>query len=313
MIKSPRASQQRDKLWELLKGPVVIVSHKNVDVDGVACMVAFASELKKRGIECQLIAPGDVSKAGESLAKKSGYKIEIDSKAEGNSTLILDVLSPDQLEPYKLENFPKPLIVLDHHYYNPEWDKVDLYYFFDRPSCAEILLDFFKPDKELANVILAGIITDTGMFKHADKKTFQRIVQLLDTGADVTDALKLIEMRTDESEKIAILKAASKLELTRKNGKLIVSTKAGSFESSVASSLIKLGADVAIVAAEKKDFTRISVRSRAVGIHFGKLLEELGKKFGGSGGGHANAAVMEAPGSAVELLNKVKNDIVRRL
>lgn len=302
-----------DKFWETLKGPVTIISHRNIDVDGVACMLAFASELGKRGIDSQLIAPTDVSRAGELLAKNCGYKIDIDAEPKGKSTLVLDALSPQQLEPYKLEQLPKPLIVIDHHYYNPEWDKANLYYFFGRPSCAEVLLDFFTPDEKSARIILAGIITDTGMFRFADKKTFEAVTKLFSHGADTESALKLIEMKADESEKIAILKAASKIELTRKNDFLIVSTKAGSFESSVANSLMKLGADIALVVSEKKGFSRLSIRSKDVGVHLGKFLEELGKKLGGSGGGHANAAVLEAKLPANELLNRVKDELVRRI
>jgi nanoRNase/pAp phosphatase (c-di-AMP/oligoRNAs hydrolase) len=311
MTKSQRAYPRPDKIWELLKAPVVIVSHSNVDVDGAACMLAFASELKKRKIEFQLIAPQDVSKAAEKLAENSGYKIEVDSKPQGNSTLVLDVLSPEQIEPYKFEDLPKPVIVIDHHYYNPDWEQSDLYYFFETKSCAETLLDFFNPDKETAQVLLTGIMTDTGMFKYADKKTFEAVLKLHELGADVESSLKLIDTGSDQSEKIAILKAASKMDYTRENGRLIVATKAGSFESSVASSLIRLGADVAIVASDKKGYTRISVRSRDIGIHLGKIMEQLGKKFGGSGGGHERAAVLEAPSPAIELLNKVKKEIQR--
>lgn len=300
-------------LWKFLKSPVTLVSHRNSDVDAVACMVALAMELRKRGMDSQLIAPQDVSRPGAQLAQRCGFKIEVDAKPTGKSTLVVDSLSPQQLEPYKLDDLPRPLVVIDHHYYTPDWDKADLYYFFGRPSCAEILPEFFTPDGEQAKALLSGIITDTGMFKFADRKTLETVLALFDAGADVPSSLKLIEAEPDESESIAVLKAATKMEIVREKGMLIVATKAGSFESSVANSLLKLGADMALVVSEKKGFARLSARSRDTNVHLGQFLEELGKSLNGSGGGHARAAILEAPLPALELLNRVKEELLRRL
>ncbi|GAI32052.1 unnamed protein product, partial [marine sediment metagenome] len=56
---------------------------------------------------------------------------------------------------------------------------------------------------------------------------------------------------------------------------------------------------------EEKGRIRLSGRARqeilkTLGLHLGELMEELGKQFGGSGGGHAGAASMNGEGELEE-------------
>lgn len=297
-----------NKFWKLLKSPVSIISHRNVDVDGMACCLAFAEELKRRGYECEIVIPESVSKSAKQLADNLGYEVKTNEKPKGKSSLILDALSPKQIEPITLEDLPKPVAVIDHHFENKEW-RVDFYWIESRPSCAEILLKFFDPTPKSADVLLAGIITDTSMFRWADPGTLQAVLKLLEKGATVESAAKIIQVKSDISEKIAKLKAARKIKIDRWGDLLVASTEVGSFESSVAGALMVLGADIAAVASERKDLTRVSVRSLDLGIHLGKIMQDLADEVKGSGGGHDRAAVLEVKGQSKHLLNTVLSRI----
>jgi len=80
------------------------------------------------------------------------------------------------------------------------------------------------------------------------------------------------------------------------NGILVSATHIGSYESDIASWMIRLGADLAIVASSK-DETRIILRARKKVAEktSEKLLSTLTKKFGGQGGGHTGALVVSIP------------------
>lgn len=300
------------KIWKLLKSPVSIISHKNVDVDGMGCCLAFAEELNNRGFRWEIVIPESISKSAKALADNLGYKVKINGKICGNSTLILDSLSPKQIEPLSLANLPRPIAVIDHHFENAEW-KVDFYWMESRPSCAEILLKFLDPTPNSAKALLAGIITDTSMFRWADVRTFQVVLKLLEKGATVESSTNLIRTQPDISEKIAKLKAARKVKIDRWGDLIVASTEIGSFESSVASALLMLGADIAVVASERKDLTRVSVKSVGLGIHLGRIMQDLANEIKGSGGGHVRAAVLEVKGKSKQLLNTVLNRLQREL
>ncbi|MFW9932966.1 MAG: DHH family phosphoesterase, partial [Candidatus Thorarchaeota archaeon] len=101
----------------------------------------------------------------------------------------------------------------------------------------------------------------------------------------------------DRSERIARLKAASRLLVHTIGDWVIVTAKIGAYEASACRGLIDLGADVAIVGGKPaKDVVRISARStnefyQETGINLGTdIMEPLGELIDGKGGGHPNAA-----------------------
>jgi hypothetical protein len=163
---------------------------------------------------------------------------------------------------------------------------------------AELVYDLYKKnglpvDMNVAFAFVLAIITDSGHFRYASAGTFESVGKILAEGgiryADVTDFLGQVPM--DISCRIAILKAASRLTLHRVEDLLIVESRVSSFGSQAATSLINLGADIAFVGSEKGRERRISGRvRRGVDLDMARLLQDVGKKFGGSGGGHAAAA-----------------------
>ena len=65
----------------------------------------------------------------------------------------------------------------------------------------------------------------------------------------------------------------------------------------MASILLNVGFDVTIVLAQKNNEFRISTRARKdlclkTGLHLGKILDEVAKKYEGTGGGHDGAAAI---------------------
>jgi nanoRNase/pAp phosphatase (c-di-AMP/oligoRNAs hydrolase) len=188
-------------------------------------------------------------------------------------------------------------------------------------STAELVYGLYKKnglaiDADVAFPLVLAIITDTGHFRYAGAETIEIVGRILAEGgiryADVVDFLGQVPV--DLSSRIAVLKAASRITLHRVDDYLIVESRVSSFGSQAATALINLGADVAFVGSEKDRERRISGRvRRGIDLDLARLLQEVGKKFGGSGGGHAGAAGVVISGDVDKALEECIDMAVAKL
>jgi phosphoesterase RecJ-like protein len=100
-----------------------------------------------------------------------------------------------------------PIVVIDHHSTNERFGKINI---IDpsASSCSEmvykLLVDWkFDIDVELANILLSGIIADTGGFVFSDNpETFILVSQLMGLGANKTEIMsKMFRTRKFETVK----------------------------------------------------------------------------------------------------------------
>jgi nanoRNase/pAp phosphatase (c-di-AMP/oligoRNAs hydrolase) len=211
--------------------------------------------------------------------------------------------------------------VIDHHTPGDLAETCELAFARIGSSTAELVYGLYKAnglaiDHNVAFVLVLAMITDTGHFRFAGAETIEIVGRILAEGgikyADVADFLGQVPV--DLSCRIAILKAASRITLHRVGDYLIVESRVSSFASQAATSLINLGADVAFVGSEKDRERRISGRvRRGVDLDLARLLQEVGKKFGGSGGGHAGAAGVVITGDLDKALEECIDMAVARL
>jgi nanoRNase/pAp phosphatase (c-di-AMP/oligoRNAs hydrolase) len=211
--------------------------------------------------------------------------------------------------------------VIDHHTPGDLAETCEMVFARIGSSTAELVYGLYKAnglaiDHNVAFVLVLAIITDTGHFRFAGAETIEIVGRILAEGgikyADVADFLGQVPV--DLSCRIAILKAASRITLHRVDDYLIVESRVSSFASQAATSLINLGADVAFVGSEKDRERRISGRvRRGVDLDLARLLQDVGKKFGGSGGGHAGAAGVVITGDLDKALEECIDMTVARL
>jgi hypothetical protein len=179
-------------------------------------------------------------------------------------------------------------------------------------STAELVFGIYEKagvhiDADLAFALLLAMVTDTGHFRYASADAFEVAARILKQGgiqfSSVLDFLS--QVPTDLSCRIAMLKAASRMTLVREGDRLIVTTKVSSFGAQSAASLVSLGADVAFAGSELDREVRVSGRvKRGVDLDLAVLLNDVGKQYGGSGGGHAAAAgLVIAFGSGIPSVN----------
>lgn len=236
-------------------------------------------------------------------------------------TILVDFTDLSRLEDKEIKNAlkqTKVLIAIDHHR-AAQKEGLDFLLFKPYNSTAEIIVEFMlnlnlvnilEKNKKLSTALIGGILVDTSFLDRANSKTFYvlSILSRYSSYSQILHALRNIPKSIDE--KIARLKGAQRLKILRVNDTIIAFTSIGSYESSVASSLVKLGADIAIVLSKKKDIARIVGRSK-INIDLGEIFKQVANKYMGVGGGHSGAAVLNIKLKNEKELNLVMNDIYR--
>jgi nanoRNase/pAp phosphatase (c-di-AMP/oligoRNAs hydrolase) len=294
---------------------VLYLCHRNADPDAIGSSFALS-----QAFGGTIGAVDDLSRTGVSLTKIIGATVQINPRVEDyDLVVVVDTSVGTQLG----ERLPANYALVDHHL--DEGLLEDALFYIQKPakSTAEIVWTILKEndkkvDRKAALGLLAGMIADTGRFKRATPGAFMAAAELLDAGGFAyEEALEALSVPSDLSQRIAVLKAASRAEVVRQGDWLIACTTVNSFEGSAAMALVDLGADVAFVAGRhgKSDTVRISARSSREaargGLNLAKLLGEVGKAYGGDGGGHKSAAALEAVGDPSAILNACRKKAFR--
>lgn len=289
---------------------LLIATHRNADPDAVASSVAMYFTLEAMGLRVKgIYLPEGMNAASKRVLAELNLDLKqiVRDRAtceDVGGLVVVDSSSTSQIGEAArcLEDRDVLLVLVDHHGRGDLVERANLAMWDPRsPSAAEMIVVAMKSSglevtKEVATLLLSGIVYDSRRFAHAVPRTFEAALHLLARyHADYEVALKAMHAQQPEfSERVARLKAAQRLKLYRAGDLLVAVTHVSAFEASAARSILELGADMAIVVSEG-DGGRVVVRAREdtvrrLGIHVGEdLLKTLGAKLGGSGGGHAAA------------------------
>lgn len=298
---------------------VVVLCHRNADPDAVASATVLAEAMKALGAQAKAGAAEDIAAISEAILKSFGRAVAVDPELDAELAILVDTSSLGHLGDYgkKLKESGIKIAVIDHHKPVEETKQLAEFYHVrdDLPSESELIYGVVsgmgvKLTPEQASLLLAGIISDTGHFRLAKPETFKVVDALLNAGAEYSRVLEALKPPEDDSRRVAMLKAAGRSELQRISGRLVVFSELGSFEGDAANMLVRTGADIAFVGSDDKGEFRLSGRARQeivkeTGLHLGELMEEIGKQFNGSGGGHAGAASASGEGTFGEVKKQI--------
>ncbi len=287
---------------------VLYLCHRNADPDAIGS--AFALQQAFGGF---VGAVEDLSRSGEALASSIGAVVELDPATdECDLIVVVDASVRLQLGNIRIAKYA----VVDHHL--DEGLLMGAEFYIQRPShsTAEIVWKILRKSgavisKEMALGLMVGIISDTGRFRRASPESFRAAADILQLGGiEYEEAQAVLFAPTELSQRIAVLKAASRAEVERIDDWIIATTEINAFEGSAAMALVDLGADMALAAGRHGSLTRISGRASReairVGLNLAKLLREIAKAHGGEGGGHRAAAALEATGDPSMLLSECR-------
>ncbi|WP_135604501.1 bifunctional oligoribonuclease/PAP phosphatase NrnA [Methanococcoides sp. NM1] len=272
---------------------ILYLCHRNADPDAISSAFALSEAIGG--------AVGLVDGCNR-VASLLVDKLEIDVVESPNPedydlVVVVDTSTSAQLNDIELSNY----CVIDHHATTALTENAAFYLHRNATSVAEIVYDVLNCMgapimHRLALGLMAGIVTDTGHFKHATSKTFKTFGKIIESsGVEYAEVLDLMASTPqDVSMRIAMLKSASRASIERISDWLVVTSNVSSFGGSASSMLINIGGDVAFVGTARGDSIRVSGRAKRdavnAGVNLGKIMEEISGHYEGTGGGHAGAA-----------------------
>ncbi len=294
----------------------IITSHSNTDLDGFASVLGIESWINKFFPHCTTspLFPEinvSVQKYIESILTNDFHLNNI-REYSNHPDLIIIVDTSDPERSLNDLDFPSdvlekiPIIIIDHHLIPTKLDShISMGVILDkRTSTAEIITEIIQltdhsPKDYPFELLMQGIISDTGHFKHANAHTFQICAYLTQIHPmNIGTIFQQLKTTPTHSERIALIKAAKRIQTINEiNGYIILISHLSSYEANAANKFLSIGADVAYIinfTSKKGDF-RISGRASHEVItkqsfHLGKIMEMIGTHFSGSGGGHDGAA-----------------------
>lgn len=292
---------------------VVIVTHHKPDADALGSSLGLSGYLKKKGHNVQVITPSDYPEflhwmPGNEYVwayekSKDAAIAERISQAEIIFCLDFSALNRihDLTEYVRKSNAKKVLI--DHHLEPEAFAEFNLWDVHSA-STAGLVFDLIKAlddtdkiDADIANCLYAGIMTDTGGFRHSNTRQQEFLVaaELVKHGANPTKVSKLIyDTNSIErlrlmgfvlGEKLKVLPEYNTAYMTLSADELKkFGSQNGDTEGFVNYGLSIKGIRLSVMIYERKDSVKLSFRSLG---NFS--VNQLARKYF-EGGGHKNAS-----------------------
>ena len=204
--------QNLDAFKELLDSPkkVVITTHQKPDADALGSSLGLAAFLKKKGHEVSVITPTDYP-AFLNWMKGHEEVIIYNQQNEARSHKIIEeagmIFCLDFSSLHRINELGEKVrqaravkVLIDHHL-EPE-DFADFAKWSTKAAATtellyELIVEMGEQDlidKDMAECLYAGIMTDTGSFRHANTSKNVHLVtaSLIEKGADVSKVSQLI-------------------------------------------------------------------------------------------------------------------------
>ena len=277
---------------------IVILTHENPDGDAIGTGLALYNSLKQMGKNPDIIIP-EYPRIFEFLPGADEIKKESDV-TKYDLAISVDCATIKMLNGFV--NYFEDATVkisIDHHSTNTMFGDLN-YVNPDSPACAQVLLvmlNYFNIDvnKDIGTCILAGIITDTGGFKHSGvtAETFEFVAWLLNKGINVSKIYrKVLQTKTRASFELSRI-AMNRLEFFE-DGKIAftyitkedeekVKAESGDHDGIVETGRDIEGVEVSIFIRETDKGCKVSMRSNEY-VNVSDVCLLLG------GGGHIRAA-----------------------
>jgi len=320
----------------LLSSPkkIVITTHRGPDGDAMGSSLGLMHLLKQFRHNVHVITPNSYADFLHWMPGNEDVIVFEDNEEEANQItenadliFLLDFSHISRIADFAdtLSNSNATKILIDHHQ-DPDMEIADII-FSDTTSCstAQLLYEVIDAmdltnhiNKEIAECLYVGIMTDTGSFKYSSTtaKTHHIIAELIATGAENAKIHDLIYDNSSANRmKLLGYCLNKKLLLYPENNSAVISLtaeeleqfnfKKGDTEGIVNYALAIKGIVFAVFIAEKDGMVKLSLRSKG---NF-KVNEIANKYF--SGGGHMNASggISEVSvNETIKIVEKIIND-----
>ena len=292
---------------------VVITTHVKPDADALGSSLGLANYLKKKGHSVTVVTPSDYPDFLNWMPGNSEVVIFHKERPAQAAALInaaeiifcLDFSSLKRINELggMIEKSSAKKVLIDHHLEPEQFAEFELWDV-SAASTAELVYrlikqlgDETKIDASIANCLYAGLMTDTGGFRHPNttKDVFQIAADLVKYGADPSGVSKLIyDTNTLERLRLMGYVLAEKLQVLPQYKTAYITLSAedlkkygsqtGDTEGLVNFGLAIKGIKLSVMISDRKENIKLSFRSLG---NFS--VNDLARKHF-DGGGHRNAA-----------------------
>ncbi len=321
--------QDLQALKQALSTPkkVVITTHPKPDADALGSSLGMAGYLKKKGHSVTVVTPTDYPGFLHWMSGNTDVLVFNEGNEEKASGLVADaelifcldfsVLSRIYELGELIRKAPADKVLIDHHLEPEDFARYS-FWSTAAASTAELVYQLIVDlgdrhliDKNIAEALYAGIMTDTGSFKHPSttELTHKVVADLISLGADVHRVSKLI-YDNNSLEKLRFLGFAlsEKLQYLPElhTAYMVISaeeldkfkSRTGDTEGLVNFALSIEGVVLAALFVERPEAVKISFRS------IGDFSVSQFAKDHFEGGGHKNAAGGKSDMSLEETADK---------
>lgn len=297
---------------------VYVITHRLADIDAYCSSYAAAKLfhfLTKSTVK--VVFPEGLNSITRKISKK--FPVTTDNSPDfirADLIVIVDTNNPLLLSEAMqdvIESKAKKILI-DHHPMQKNAQKIaDISFINTKVSSAsEIVYDLYKENrlpisKKVAQVLLLGIMADSQHLFLANGKTITVVSELYKIGASIEAAKKILTREREFSERMARLKAASRVSLYSNDSFIIAFSRIGSFQASSAKALVDLGADLGVVIGGNGKESKASLRAtqqfyKRSRLHLGT---DIASKVSASGGGHPTAASLSSKSIDEDALGKL--------
>lgn len=199
MVKKEKKSSKKlpEKIFDLIKKSkkVLLCLHVSPDLDCLSSVLAMARVLRRMRKEVRIISFSQIPPLISFLPGAEEIEIADFAKIDLSGFSLMVALDTAQERMITRSRFPKKLpkdfkiVNIDHHFSNTFFGDINL--IMEVSSTAELLYRLFKywrikVDKELAEILLYGIVSDTGCFRYSltSSETFKIASEILEKGVD---------------------------------------------------------------------------------------------------------------------------------
>lgn len=299
---------------------ILIVTHVNPDGDAIGSSLGLCSALKKIEKKVDVFMPVP----NPTFSYLPGYheiKTEIDVK-DYDTCIALDSSDLEHLGKGR-EYFEaiETTIVIDHHITNQNYGDICYLNAVASSTCENLIVVLAATDiainKEIAESLYTGILTDTGAFRYnAQPETYEFVAMLLETGVETAKIYRrLFDQTTLERTKL-LARALDRLEVME-DGKVSFTYILRSdleeldLEESDAEGIVNYGrnidgVEVAIFLKEQDGKFKASLRANDY-----VDVSIIASKF--AGGGHLRASGFESVMTMDQIKSAVLEEIKKQL